>query len=367
MDLNSLQSTFGKYFESDKVKFIAIFLVTIIIASSTIVVLTYEPETPEKPEPPEYDNASYQTNFNYDSINFQYTYIGPDNPPEEVVTEDSDSDSSNEEIVPIRAIIHTSDKITTDTILHEFDPHSKKTQSYDVDLKELAEDPDDHLRTHPEINYTIVHSNGSMETVRTIDPENIGDVLFVQVNPSPSDPEDLTLHLSSIKGQEAIIKTPNTEYTIERGSTDTKRIISPEDYYVDEDDDGIYETRGSVEVYIKYHEIEKEVTSFNPSYTAPHVSVSDGPEEGHMKVSVNRPTEPIALYTPGGEYIVNEYLDPTDNEIKGDGSYVQLMEGLGDEDKAAIATVDDDASEIKILVERNGSLYVAETIDVSSD
>lgn len=330
---------------NDNRLFIAVFICVIIVA---VVGVSLIPQ--DQPEPPTDRPFIDGLGYDYTTATFEYTYIGPENPEE------------SDKVVPKRVIVHTTDKITKETRLHEFNPTYKgEMQSYEVNLKELAEDPEDHLRTHPKINMTIVYTNGARETVAsTIGPDNIADVLYTNYRIIQLDSGSVRVSFDEISAEQIEVKAPNKSYTVtEDGSQVT---INPEDYYTDKNNDGMYETKGTVKINKQYKDISETIRTLNPSFDQPKAYTSESSIDGHFNLTISDMAsyDSLTVKTPGGEYIKNYNLETHEYET-GPNAYLQSADGVGQE-QSNVLTIKEDAQVVEVYAEIDGQKYIVKKI-----
>jgi hypothetical protein len=322
-------------------------LVLVVIASSASVVFLMYDQGPQVPEEKQFSSGII---YEYDTVTFDYGYAGPD--PEE-----------SDETLPKRAIIHKTDEINEETRIHEFNPtYDEAEQSYTIDLKEIAEDPEDHLRTHPKINLTIIYDNGARETVAsTVEPENISDVLYINYISRETGNGSLQIDFSDISAEKAVVEAPNNTYTVEERSQIT---ITPDDYYQDTTGDGVYDTSGSVVIKKQYKDVSQEVDTLNPTVDTPSISTGDSNRDGHFTVSMGSTQyDSLTVETPGGEYIQEKHYNLQTEQYEGDlNTYLQTVEGVKDT-RGTPLTIKDDAEEVKVYVEIDGETYLLRTLE----
>lgn len=326
-------------------------LVAIVIVAVVGAMFLLPLEEPEPPEEKPYTEGMY---YDYTEVTFSYSYGGPEDPKE------------SEQPIPERVILHTTEEITEETRLHEFNPtYRGEEQTHTIDLKELAEDPSDHLRTHPEINMTVVYSNGARETaITTIEPENIGDIIYANYQTSDMGNGSVSITFSEIAAQQVEVEAPNNSYTVSEDGSQV--IIEPEDYYIDEDDDGVYEQSGSVHINKQYYDVSETLETLEPQLSSPSTSLEESNREDHFVLNINNLSsdyDSFIVTTPEGNYIEEEHYNPESGQYEGDrDTYIQTAEGVG-QTRTTTLTIKDEAQLVEIYVERNGNRYIVESLN----
>lgn len=338
VDLNEL-----KQITKENKLVVGLIVLVVITASASVVFLMYD----QGPQVPEEKQFSSDLTYDYDTVEFKYGYTGPKDP------EDSDK------VVPKRVIIHTSDEITKETRIHEFNPtYTEESQKHKIDLREIAEDPEDHLRTHPKINMTVIYDNGSRTTAEsTVEPDNISDILYTSYSINGTENGSRFIRFNKISAEKVVVEAPNNTYTVEEdGSTVT---ITPSDYYTDTNGDGVYDEKGPVVIKKQYKDVSKEVTRINPSLEAPDISAGDSTREGHFTVNINDSQyESLTVETPGGKYIQERHYNLETEQFEGDeNTYLQEVDGVKDT-RGTPLTIKDDAEVVRVYAEFNGKTYL---------
>lgn len=329
---------------SENKTFIAIFLCVVVIAAGGIYLIPQD-----GPDPPEERPFVSGLSYEYTTVNFDYAYTGPEEPEED-------------DIVPERVIIHTTENITEETRIHEFNPTYKgERQLHEINLKEIADNPDDHLRTHPKINMTVVYTNGARETVTsTVEPENIVDIISTSYQITQSGNGSVLITFNEIDAEQIEVKAPNNTYTVSEDGSQVE--ITPEDYYQDKNEDGLYESRGEVKINKQYKDISETIRTLETSFQETSAYTSESNRDGHFTITISdlASYDSVTIRTPGGEYIKN-YNPETREYETGSNAYLQTVSGIR-YDSYTTLTIKEDAEAVEIYAEIDGQKYLVQKL-----
>lgn len=344
--------TLEKLQELSTVKFFSlVFVISIVLGAGIFMVTTGGENTTDnttdntdnddgllsEPEPPENDYASANITYGYEEVRATYLY----EPPE-----------SDDATKPDRVIFHRTKEITEETRLYEFNATSEHPQQHTIPTKELAENKEKFLETLPDTYITIAYENGTTKTVATqksLSEDEIKYLLSSNTNSQIVNGE-LQLELYNKRGDSFYIQAPNGDRTtLQEGETAT---ITPDQYYRDLNDDGIYETKNPIITYITYNDIRVQQDSYEPSFqTITEYEFNKYGGSIQLRLEQITPYDTIVVYTPGGKYI-----DP-------DGGGEFDTQQTDPVQSGTNVYIHEDAKEVMLLVEIDGNLYVVETLD----